>query len=162
MEPMEVLLEPLVVAGISIRAGLDEESTTRKIPALWERFRNEDVPAQIASRTDDQFVFGVYSGYDADGTYTLTAGVRVADTKELDPALSIIDIPAGRYLLFPSARGPLHEVLPKVWQDACAFVDQHPEWKRAASIDIESYDIRKMKDGEGEAKLYLAVEKAAG
>ena len=157
MEPQVVTLEPMILGGISLRTSAAQMGTPEAggIPAMWQRFRAENVPAKFSRRTDDERAFGVMYDYGANDSFSVLAGVRLIDDTDFPEGFERVEVPAAKYLAFESEKGPLHEVMPKVWTDAHAYLAEHPEYQPAGTFDLESYVMRQA--DEGPATVYIAL-----
>jgi predicted transcriptional regulator YdeE len=94
--------------------------------------------AQIPERIDSAVV-AVYTDYasDQEGEYTFVIGARVRASEEAPAGMVAKIVPAGRYAVFVSERGPVGNVVMKTWQRIwAAGID------RAYRADYEVYDER--------------------
>ena len=97
--PECIHVEGFKVIGVSERTqNVDEfDSTTAKLPALWQKFATTPLPA----RHIDAPTYGVYSDYESNetGYYTVTAGVETDQIKAADD-FHLIHVKTGTYLVF--------------------------------------------------------------
>jgi predicted transcriptional regulator YdeE len=128
-----------VVIGIAARTSNAREMTGEgSIGKQWGRFMQESLLGQIPNREDSAIV-AVYTDYasDQDGEYTFVIGARVRAGAETPAGMVMKIVPAGRYGVFVSERGPVGEVVMKTWQRIWADgID------RAYGVDYEVYDER--------------------
>jgi predicted transcriptional regulator YdeE len=132
------LEEPAIVDGLSVcTTNADEAEPARaKIPALWQRFYEEDHAAAVAGPT-----YGVYTGYatDASGPYTLVIGGASAAQPAPEQPLVRVQIPAGRYLAFTS-KGDVPAAVVAGWREVWEYFARAHSPRRAYTTDFELYD----------------------
>ena len=128
-----------VVIGIAARTSNAREMTTEAIIGKqWGRFLQEYLLGQLPNKVDSAIV-AVYTDYarDQDGEYTFVIGARVKAGAETPAGMVAKIVPAGRYAVFLSERGPVGEVVRKTWQRVwAAGID------RSYRADYEVYDER--------------------
>jgi predicted transcriptional regulator YdeE len=66
-------------------------------------------------------------------------GVRVSSVDKLPTGMISITVPAGKYAIVDSEKGPLPEVLPKVWHKIWAMPATELGGERAFKADYEVY-----------------------
>ena len=155
--PERVLLEPFLVAGITARTNnaAEMDAKTAKIPLLWSVFFADGVANDILNQTPNSPSYGVYHRYasDANGDYSLTAGVSVASaalTVE-DEGVETIAIVGGTYLIFTSQSDAVEHII-QTWQTIWTYFEQHPEICRAYQTDFEAYL------GAGQLSIYIGIQ----
>ena len=155
--PERVLLEPFLVAGITARTNNAAEMNpqTAKIPLLWGVFFTDGVANDILNQTPNSPIYGVYHRYasDANGDYSLTAGVSVASaalTVE-DEGVETIAIAGGSYLIFTAQSDAVEHII-QTWQTIWTYFEQHPEIRRAYQTDFEAYL------GAGQLSIYIGIQ----
>lgn len=130
----------LTVAGISIQTSNQLESSpdTARIPALWDRFYREAIPAQIPGAGD---VVGVVHAYESDhtGEYTSLAGVVVEDRSAVPEGFEVVTLAAGDYLVFRS-EGPVPESVLAGWQAVWDYFAEDCPYARRYTADYEVYE----------------------
>ena len=133
------LRQPRPVRGLAVRTtNADEADPTRaRIPALWQRFRQSSVAAQLAG----QPVYGVYTDYatDATGAYTLVVGGALPPDGPSASELVSVLIPAGQYLVFTGS-GDIPAAVLGAWRQVWAYFARPDVPARAFSTDFEQYD----------------------
>ena len=69
-------LKPFFVIGISVRTSNENGQAANDIPALWNRFRLENIGAKLINKTGDE-VYSIYTDYEGDYTqpYTTILGL---------------------------------------------------------------------------------------
>jgi predicted transcriptional regulator YdeE len=154
MNPGMVDEAGFVVIGIAARTNNAREMTGEGIIAKqWGRFLQENLLAQIPSKVDSAIV-AVYTDYasDQDGEYTFVIGARVKAGVEAPAGMVAKIIPAGRYAVFVSERGPVGEVVMKTWQGVWAA-----GIARAYRADYELYDERARDPGNAVVEVRVGV-----
>lgn len=113
---------------------------TARLPGLWDQFVSTGVAEKITNRIPDSPIFGVYSDYesDADGHYTVTAGVKIENKAEM-LAFSTVTIPSGDYLVF-EGKGMMPQVIIELWQKIWAYFTPEGKYQRTYNADFEVHD----------------------
>ncbi|MFE3574047.1 effector binding domain-containing protein [Lysinibacillus sp. NPDC059133] len=158
-EPVVMNKELFQIVGISARTSNANEITAQaKIPQLWTNFYQQDVMGQIANAVN-QVTYGLYSDYETDvnGEYSITLGVEVLTADEIPEGMVVKKVPAAKYLVFTSDKGPFEEVVVKAWQDVWAwFASSGVE--RTYTGDFEMYDERCANPQEAQVDIYIAIK----
>jgi predicted transcriptional regulator YdeE len=129
------------VVGRSIRTDNQKEAGGNGlISPMWQQAMQEGVLENIPHRTDNNLTV-VYTNYanDQNGEYTYVLGVRVSAVDKLPEGMISVTVPAGKYAIIDSEKGPLPEVLPKVWQRISAMPATELGGQRAFKADYEVY-----------------------
>jgi len=148
-------LDEFVVVGIAARTNNAREMTADGvIGKQWQRFMQEGVPARIDGKADSR-ILAVYTDYasDKDGDYTFLLGAKVAPESPVRTGLSLRRIPAGRYAVFTSERGPVAKVVPETWKRIWAAPLQ-----RAYRADFELYDERAADPQDAQVAIYVGLK----
>ncbi|WP_308221954.1 MULTISPECIES: effector binding domain-containing protein [unclassified Lysinibacillus] len=158
-EPVVMNKESFQIVGISARTSNANEMTAQaKIPQLWSNFYQQNVVGQVANAVN-QVTYGLYSDYETDvnGEYAITLGLEVLATDEIPEGMVVKTVPAAKYLVFTSDKGPFEEVVVKAWQDVWAwFASSGVE--RTYTGDFEMYDERCANPQEAQVDIYIAVK----
>lgn len=112
-------ISAIEVIGLSIETSNQIEATENgRIAGLYERLINEEVSKDIISKVDDRII-ALYTNYEdgESGYYTYAVGHQVRDPEDMPEGCEIFDIPEGKYLHFPTERGPANLVLARAWQE---------------------------------------------
>ena len=142
--PHIVQLQKFSVMGYEIRTTNAREMTKEgQIGPLWDRFRRENLLDKIPNKVDSNIVV-VYSNYesDKDGAYSYLIGAKVGTISPVPPGMAAGTVPAGRYTIFTSERGPVAKVVIETWQRILAVPKSEPGGQRAYKSDFEIYDQR--------------------
>jgi predicted transcriptional regulator YdeE len=157
--PRAVHQEEFTVMGISVRTSNAEQATpTAPIGKQWERLFKEGVLAAIPNKADANIV-AVYSDYasDKDGEYDYLLGARVTKVENVPEGLTVKNVPAGRYAVFTSERGPVQKVVVAMWQRVWATPKSALGGDRAYKADYEVYDQRAQNPADSVVDLYVSV-----
>ena len=152
--------ESFYVIGLSVRTINSTEVTGNgNIPKLWQRFMSEDWAAKIPNRTDDKLL-AVYSDYasDENGEYTYTVAARVSSIDHVPEGMTTKTVPAGRFAVLTSAKGPLSQVIPQMWKNAYRIPPSELGGVRAFAVDYEVYDQRAADPQNAQVELHLGVK----
>ena len=159
VNPRAVQQEGFTVVGITVRTGNREQMTAaRPIGTLWERLFKEGVLAAIPDKADGNIV-AVYSQYasDKDGEYTYLLGARVKKVESVPAGMTVEKVPAGRYALFTSERGPVQKVVVEMWRRVWETPKNALGGDRTYQTDFEVYDQRAQNPADAVVDLYVAV-----
>src|SRR5580704_5611236 len=159
MNPKAVQQEEFTVVGIAVRTSNAEQMTPeRPIGKQWERLFKEGVLAAIPNKADGNIV-ALYTEYasDKDGEYTYVLGARVTKVENLPAAMVAKNVPAGRYAMFTSERGPVQTVVVEMWRRVWAMPKSALGGDRTYKADFEVYDQRAQNPADSVVDLYIAV-----
>ncbi len=159
MNPKAVQQEGFSVVGIAVRTSNAEQMTeARPIGKQWERFFKEGVRAAIPNKADGN-ILAVYSEYasDKDGEYTYLLGARVTKVESVAAGMTVKSVPAGRYAVFTSERGPVQKVVVDMWRRVWETPKSALGGDRTYKADFELYDQRAQNPADSVVDLYVAV-----
>jgi len=159
MNPKAVQQEGFTVVGIAVRTSNAEQMTeARPIGKQWERLFKEGVLAAIPNKADGN-ILAVYSEYasDKDGEYTSLLGARVTKVEKVPAGMTVKNVPAGRYAVFTSERGPVQKVVVDVWRRVWETPKSALGGDRTYKADFEVYDQRAQNPADSVVDLYVAV-----
>lgn len=158
-EPEVIMISPIRVIGIAVTTSNEQEMTKQaQTGALYENFVNQ-TSHQIDKKMDDR-VLSLYFDYEngESGEYVYALGHQVHMDAECPKGCHIFDIPAGRYLCYPSDRGNLHDVLPKAWRDIWRRSREGTlGGERAFLIDFEFHNYDDPKSLDAQVDIYLSL-----
>ncbi len=157
MEPRLVERKEMRVMGIRARTlNLNETNLkSAKIPALWNRFYDENIKAKIPHRLDPDVILGVYSSYENDylGEYDLLIGAQVSNL-EMIPGLSSQIILPSKYLVF-KAKGQMPRAVMATWAEIWNyFAANSTPHHRSYAADFEWYHAAK----PSEVDIFVSVK----
>lgn len=151
--------EEMYVAGIAARTSNAREMTgDAGIPKLWERFWQESIQHRIPGKIEPNTIYGCYTDYvnGAAGEYTMLIGSRAGSLDELPDGLASITLPAAKYAVFTSARGPIAKVVVDTWQAIWKW-SAAAGMERTYSGDFELYDERSSNPEDAQVEIYIAI-----
>jgi predicted transcriptional regulator YdeE len=159
MNSRAVQQEGFTVVGIAVRTSNAEQMTPeRPIGKQWERLFKEGVLAAIPNKADANIV-ALYTEYasDKDREYTYVLGARVTKADNVPTGMVAKNVPAGRYAMFTSERGPVQKVVVEMWQRVWATPKSALGGDRAYKADFEIYDQRAQNPADSIVDLYISV-----
>jgi predicted transcriptional regulator YdeE len=159
MNPRVVQQEGFSMVGIAVRTSNAEQMTpAAPIGKQWERLFKEGALAAIPNKADANIV-ALYTEYasDKDGEYTYVLGARLTKVENVPAGMVVKEVPAGRYALFTSERGPVQRVVVEMWQRVWATPKSALGGDRAFKSDYEIYDQRAQNPADAVVDLYVAV-----
>ncbi len=159
MNPKAVQQDGFTLVGIAVRTSNAEQMTpARPIGKQWERFMGEGLLATIPNKADGKIV-ALYSEYasDKDGEYTYLLGARVTKVEDLPAGMVAKNVPAGRYAVFTSERGPVQKVVVEMWRRVWATPKNELGGDRAYKADFEVYDERARNPADAVVDLYMGI-----
>lgn len=152
--------EGFTVVGIAVRTSNAEQATPEQpIGKQWERLFREGVLAAIPNKADGNIV-AMYTEYasDKDGEYTYLLGARVTKVENLPAGMVAKNVPAGRYAVFTSERGPVQKVVVEMWRRVWATPKSELGGDRSYKADFEVYDHRAQNPVDSVVELYVGVK----
>lgn len=155
-QPRFVSLYGMYIVGWEVRTSNRDESdsTTAKIPAVWERASEEEIAGQISNAKDPDVMMGAYTRYLSDdkGPYSLIVGLEVTDLDNVPRKMTGITVLAQEYVVF-TASGGMPQAVMDGWAAVWKYFSETTTLTRAFTTDFEKYDSAK----PGEVEIYVAV-----
>jgi len=148
-----------MVIGIAARTSNAREMTAEGvIGKQWARLMQDGVYAKIPNKAD-QSIVAVYTDYASDhnGDYTYLLGARVNSDAEVPAGMVAKKIPAGRFAVFTSAKGPAPKVVPETWTKINSLPQSATGGDRAYQADYEVYDERARDPQNLQADVYVGI-----
>jgi predicted transcriptional regulator YdeE len=160
--PQIVYQEAFQVVGIEASTNNAKEAGPDAIIGkLWQQFLSQNLLNKIPDRVDQSF-FAVYTDYatDANGQYTLVLGAKVKPVPNpvVPEGMVVKTVPAGRYAVFTSDRGPLTKVAVETWKEIWAYYQSPANGQRAYRADFEIYDQRAGDPNNAHVDIYIGVK----
>src|SRR5713101_4548425 len=149
-------LPNILVIGIEAHTTNAKEATAEGvIPRQWGRFFQEGILEKIPNKMGSN-IYAVYSDYasDRNGEYSFMIGARVKDGTAPPHGMVAKRVPAGRYAVLTSEKGPLPKVVPGGWQKLWELEDDG-KIKRAYRMDFEIYDQRAQDPQNAQVDIYV-------
>jgi predicted transcriptional regulator YdeE len=159
-QPRIVNQKAFTVVGISARTSNAKEVSGQNVIAKqWERIAKDSVFGKIPNKADSGMV-AVYLDYesDANGAYTLLLGARVSSVGAVPAGMVAAQVPAGRYAVFTSKKGPLAKVVPETWARIWSTPKSVLGGDRAYRADFELYDVRGGDPQNGQVAIYVGIK----
>jgi predicted transcriptional regulator YdeE len=147
------------VVGISARTNNAREATADAvIGKQWTRFMQEGLLAKIPNKVDHSIV-AVYTDYASDhnGDYTFVLGAKVSSSANLPEGMAAKKIPAGRYAVFTTDKGPGPKVVPELWMKINALPKSATGGDRLYRADFEIYDDRAADPQNLQVDVYVGI-----
>jgi predicted transcriptional regulator YdeE len=145
------------VVGVAARTTNAREMTPDGvIPKLWigaMEFR-EQVPRSL-----DSAIIALYTEYENDehGAYTFCLGAKADPAWHIPEGLVLKTVPAGRYAVFTSDRGPVQKVVVETWQRIWSELPSASKL-RSYLADFEVYDQRAADPANAVVDIYVGVK----
>src|SRR5271167_4964120 len=160
--PTIVYQEAFQVVGIEASTNNAKEAGPDAIIGkLWQQFLSQNLLNKIPDRVD-QSIIAVYTDYisDANGQYTFVLGAKVKPVPNpvLPEGMVVKTVPAGRYAVFTSDRGPVAKVVVETWKRIWAYYQSPANGQRAYRADFEVYDQRAADPNNAHVDIYVGVK----
>ena len=113
---------------------------------------------RIPDKTNSN-LYAVYSEYASDhnGEYTFTVGAPVKSGTAAPAGMVLKQVPAGKYAVITTEKGPFPKVIPEAWQRIFKLEDAGT-LKRIYQIDFELYDQRALDPQNAEVDIYIGIK----
>lgn len=159
LHPRLVQQDTFTVIGIAARTNNAREAGgDGVIGKEWARFMQEGIVAKIPN-TLDRSIVAVYTDYagDHNGDYTFILGAKVSSAVEVPQGMVAKEIPAGRYAVFTSEKGPGSKVVPELWMKINSLPKSAAGGDRAYRADFEIYDERAANPQNLQTDIYIGI-----
>lgn len=146
-------IEPFKVIGISKRTTNQGGEASKDIPALWNRFMQENVSAQIPNKVGAEML-ALYCNYEGDhnAPYDVILGCKVSSTEEV-PAGMVAHTYEGGVCAEYTAKGDLMTTVVDVWHQVWSGLDN-----RSYTTDFEVYGEKAANPKDGEASIFVSID----
>jgi CubicO group peptidase (beta-lactamase class C family)/predicted transcriptional regulator YdeE len=158
-DPKIVDQPEFTVVGIATRTSNAKEMTVEGvIGRQWVRFMQEGVFGKIPNKADTSIV-AVYTDYasDKNGEYTFLLGRRVTSDADVPAGLVAKKIPAGKFAVFKTEKGPGPKVVPETWERINSLSKSVAGGDRMYQADFEVYDERAIDPQNLQADVYVRI-----
>ncbi|TCJ06244.1 effector binding domain-containing protein [Cytobacillus praedii] len=158
-EPVIMEKEAFTIIGMTTRTSNANEMTQdAKIPQMWEKFYQQKIFEQIPNPSGT-VTYGLYSDYldGVNGEYSMTIGLQGSADASLPEELVAKAVPAAKYVVFTTEKGPVVQIVIKAWQQIWAWFEQS-DFTRAYTGDFEVYDERCANPLEAQVDIYIAIK----
>ena len=160
MNPKIIDKDAFAVIGISARTSNRKEVTADGVigPA-WARFFQESLLTKIPHKADQNIV-AVYADYASDhnGEYTYVLGARVTSDAQVPPGMVVKKIPAQKFAVFTSEKGPASKVVPQLWMKINSLPKTAVGGDRLYKADFEIYDLRASDPENLQMDVYVGIK----
>jgi predicted transcriptional regulator YdeE len=160
MNPKVVEKDGFTVIGISARTSNAKEVTAEGvIGPMWGRLFQEGLLAKIPNKTD-QSIVAVYTDYASDhnGEYTYVLGAHVTSDAEVPAGMVAKKIPAQKFAVFTSEKGPAPKVVPQLWMKINSLPKTAVGGDRQYKSDFEIYDERATDPESLQMDVYIGIK----
>jgi len=160
MNPKIVEKEGFSVIGISARTSNAKEVTEEGvIGKMWGRLFEEGGLAKIPHKAD-QRIIAAYTDYASDhnGEYTYVLGARVTSDAEIPAGMVAKKIPAQKFAVFTSEKGPAQKVVPQLWMRINSLPETAVGGDRSYKADFEVYDERAADPADLQMDVYVGIK----
>jgi CubicO group peptidase (beta-lactamase class C family)/predicted transcriptional regulator YdeE len=158
-DPKVVDHDAFTVVGISARTSNAKEVTPDGvIGPMWGRLFQEGLLAKIPNKADQNIV-AVYTDYASDhnGEYTYMLGARVNSDAEVPLGMVAKKIPAQKFAVFTSEKGPAPKVVPQLWMKINSLPKTAVGASRQYKADFEIYDERATDPENLQMDVYIGI-----
>jgi len=159
MTPKVVQQGAFMVIGISARTSNAKETTADGvIGKQWGRFMQDGLLGKVPNKADKAIV-ALYTDYASDhnGEYTYVLGARVTSDAEVPAGMVAKKIPAGRYAVFTTEKGPAAKVVPEAWMRINSLPKSAVGGDRVYGADFEIYDERAVDPQNSQVDVYVGI-----
>jgi len=147
------------IAGLTARTNNAQETSGKgKIGNVWQEFLQSNLVAKIPNKVGVDLI-AAYTDYETDhtGHYTYLLGIPVLSDESLPANLAFKQVPAGRYAVFISSRGPVTQIVPEIWQRIWSMSPEELGGTRAFQTDYEIYDQRAADPANAQIDVYIGL-----
>ncbi|WP_114789405.1 GyrI-like domain-containing protein [Niabella yanshanensis] len=142
------------VIGISVRTTNESGQALQDIPALWARFIEEQIVAQIPGKINDD-LYCIYTDYEKDHTrpYTTLLGCRVHNIDQIPEGMTGKTFSESHYTRFTAkgnlAQGIVYNEWVRIWNTSL---------DRAFTADFEVYGEKTTNPENAEVDIFVALQ----
>ena len=138
-----------------------EEGPDAIVGKLWQQFTRQNLIDKIPGRTG-QSIIAVYTDFSDDGhgefTLILGAQVRPVPNPVIPDGMVVKTVPAGRYAVFTTPRGPAAKVIPETWKQIVDYFASPAHGQRAFDADYEVYDQGSVDLNNVQVDIYVGLK----
>ncbi|MFE7376757.1 GyrI-like domain-containing protein [Bacillus cereus] len=162
IEPARIEEIPsFMLAGIStVTTNKTELSKDGKIGKLFEQFHSQNIGEKLGASIQEDGFYSCYFNYEQGdaGLYEVMVSVQIREALQFQylDEIKIFTVPAAKYAVFVTERGPLIEMIQRTWSDIWQW-SQQPGNKRAFTGDFEYYN-KDINPKDGQAEIYISIK----
>lgn len=160
--PTIVQLPAFVIHGIGTRTTNADELgvTNARLPQLWASYLHYKGQHPDLSSSDTP-TYALYTDYESDatGAYTVVIGQQAEDDSHASESAQRqleITVPASRYMVFTTPKGPVFETVAQTWGMIWNYFEDASE-VRTYTGDFEVYESTANPE-QSEVKIYIAIQ----
>jgi predicted transcriptional regulator YdeE len=160
MTPRVLQQSGFTVIGIAIRTSKAKEMTADGvIGKQWGRFFQDGLMDKIPNKAD-QSIVAMYTDYasDKNGEYTFLLGAKVNSDANVPAGMVAKKVPAGKYAIFTTEKGPGPKVVPEAWMKINSLPQSALGGDRVYHSDFEVYDQRAADPQNLQADIYVGIK----
>jgi predicted transcriptional regulator YdeE len=162
LTPRIVYRESFQVVGIEASTNNGKEAGPDAIIGkLWQQSLSQHLLNQIPDKVD-QSIIAVYTDYATDwkGQYTFILGAKVKPVPDpvVPEGMVVKTVPAGRYAVFTTERGPAGKVVVETWKKIWAYFQSPANGQRAYLADFEIYDQLAADPNNAQVDIYIGLK----
>ncbi|NQX67770.1 GyrI-like domain-containing protein [Paenibacillus alba] len=150
----------ITLTGVHVRTtNAEEAGPNRRLPQLWETYFQSQITTQ-APTINSHLIYSLYTDYESDaaGAYTTLIGHEVAgDTSQDEGKFHTVQVPASKFMVFTTEKGPVYEVVAQAWGNIWAYFKESEE-VRAYTGDYELYDARNSDPAQTQIQIFIAIK----
>ncbi len=153
-------LPAFTLAGISVVTTNEAELSGKgSIGQLFERYYSRNMGEQLAPLANRQGLYNCYFNYEQGdaGRYEVLVGLSVREQwqEPYPESVTTFTVPAAKYAVFVTERGPIYEVVQQAWKEIWQWSRQ-PGNERAFTGDFERYP-ENTNPNDGQVEIYIAL-----
>lgn len=154
-------LPSFMLAGISaVTTNEAELSKDGKIGKLFEQFHSQNIGKKLGVNIQENGHYSCYFNYEQGdaGHYEIMVSVRIQEALQLQnlDMIKAFTVPAAKYAVFVTERGPIIEMVQRTWADIWQW-SQQPGNNRAFTGDFEYYS-KDINPEDGQAEIYISIK----
>lgn len=148
-------VEAFKLIGISVRTSNVEGKAAQDIPALWQRFMEEETTKNIPHLADNN-VYCVYTNYEGDHMkpYDTIIGCKVNSLKNIPAGMVGHEISGGSYVEFLCEGDLMKGAVIGTWRE----IWNTTSLNRVYSSDFELYDERANDRSKAKVPILVAID----
>ena len=159
-KPKLISQPSFTVIGISGRTTNAQEMSGRgAIGKMWQRLMSEKLLEKIPNRADSS-ILALYTNYesDANGAYTFVLGAKVTSFKTIPSGMIAVKVPAGKYSVLTTDRGPTAKVVLEAWARIWSLSKSQLGGQRAYKTDFELYGPEAADPQNAQIQIYVGIK----
>ncbi len=160
MNPTMIKKPAIKIIGIEVRTNnRDELSGNGKIGSQWGKFYQEQIGSKIPNQIRPEEIFAIYMDYESDvnGDYSFVIGKEVATFEAVPNGMVAKTLPASKYAVFTSRKGPMPNIVIELWQHIWGLKPGTIGGDRAYLADFEIYDFRSQDPSHAQVDVFVSL-----